>query len=1079
MFPGSLPFALPLFATAAFTGGLAFYAFRRAARPGALTVGLLMAALSEWAAFYALELLAPDLPSKLLAIKLQYLGIAAVPPLWLAFALRYTGHVSWLSRSRRLLLATPSALTFILTLTNEWHALIWTGVSLDPDGAPAIHITGRGAWFWVHTFISYTFILIGIALHAITFARAARPYRRQATMMLIGAITPLAGNALFLAGLSPVRWLDPTPFIFALSGALLALSFFRFGLLEIMPIAAPLVIEHMPDAVIVVDILNRVIDLNPAARHLFGVGEEALGHNLFEALWPTQAMAKSSAFGVSEGQMELEISKGGERRVFQLTVSPILDGAKARETKAVSSSTLLGRLLVLRDVTREHTLLEAERRRARQMELLNEITQASLREADFYEMLQVLADRLGELFKADGAFITLWDETQECTIPAAAYGELREQYLTFRPEPGETTLTESVLRAGHALAVEDAFNTPYLSPRIAALFPTRSILALPLIVGGGEPRAPLSDGPKALPLVNMPSTHLGAALIAFNQTHYFTPEEIALGEQAAGQIALAMAKARALETEREQRQLAEALRQVGLALSESLDIETVLDRLLDEIGRVVPYDSALIMLVEHSSQSSLGRARVTRMRGYEQFGAQVVHDIAALSFEIETTENLRRMAETGEPLIIPNTAAYPGWIKKVETSAYARSWAGVPIMAHGHVIAFFSLDKVEPDFYRPKHAERLAAFAGQAALAVENARLFAETQRRAEEQRILYEATREFTAGLEEEAVLIATARRLADALQTSGCTLSRWDRAQDCLVTLLSYDRTRGEIEARGTQYPLANYPTTRRVLETHRPMIIHADDPTADLSERAVLEKYGYASVLMLPLGVGEHTFGLVEISRRADDPPFTDASLQLARSLSGPASVALENARLHAEVKALSVTDGLTGLANRRAFDRALEREVARAQRYGNPLALIILDIDSFKQYNDAYGHLAGDARLKAIAELLRNNVRDLDLAARYGGEEFALILPHTKREGAVALAERIRAAAEQMAYDEERVTRDLTCATGHPSPIPGYTLSLGVAAFPEDGQTPQSLLLAADEAELAAKRAGKNRVCLAGA
>ncbi|MDW8328172.1 MAG: diguanylate cyclase, partial [Anaerolineales bacterium] len=565
----------------------------------------------------------------------------------------------------------------------------------------------------------------------------------------------------------------------------------------------------------------------------------------------------------------------------------------------------------------------------------------------------------------------------------------------------------------------------------------------------------------------------------------FTPEEIALGEQAAGQIALAVAKARALETEREQRQLAEALRQVGLALSESLDIEMVLDRLLDEIGRVVPYDAATVMLVEPSARSRgdspsrpYGRIRIARLRGYEQFGAQVARDIAALSFEIETTENLRRMAETGRPLIIPDTAAYPGWIK-AGASAYLRSWAGAPILAHGHVIAFFSLDKIEPGFYRPEHAERLAAFAGQAALAVENARLFAETRRRAEEQRILYEATREFTAGLEEETVLRATARRLTDALHTSGCTLSRWDRAQDCLVTLLSYDRTRGEIEARGTQYPLADYPTTRHVLETHQPIIIHADDPTADLSERAVLEKYGYAAVLMLPLGVGENTFGLIELSRRADDPPFTDESLQLAQSLSGSAGVALENARLHAEVKALSVTDGLTGLANRRAFDRALEREVARAQRYGSSLALIILDIDSFKQYNDTYGHPAGDARLRAIADLLRNNVRDLDVAARYGGEEFAIILPHTDREGAAAMAERIRAAAEQMAYDEERITSDLTRAACHPSPIPGYTLSLGVAAFPEDAQTPEALLRAADDAELAAKRAGKNRVWLAGA
>ncbi len=1223
MLAGALPYALPLFAAAALTGGLAAYVFRRAARAGALTFGLLMAAMSEWAAFYAVELLSPTLPGKVLAAKLQYLGIAAVPPLWLAFALHYTGRAAWLTRGRRLLLAAPGALTFALALTNEWHYLIWTEVGLDPGGAPALFIAGHGAWFWMHTLIAYAFILTGVVLYALAFARAARPYRRQMAVMLLGALTPLAGNALYLAGLSPIPWLDLTPLIFSLSGALLALGFFRFGLLELTPIAAPMVVEHLQDAVIVVDLLNRVTSLNPAAHRLFGVEREIIGRNLLDVLWPMESIREHAE--IAEGQMELEIGEGEAQRAFQLTISPIRDDRRQ----------LAGRLLVLRDITRERTLLEAERRRAerqrrlaqaagdlmaapdaasfwstlmesarrmlsadraavylydraadrlscpyaaglsaeyvaavnrlfhslpggrllsrpepvmiadaqtdpdtaplrefilregfhsyavfpllapegvfgaftiyrdavrpfsegevttgrtlahvaasvfqnlrlleaerrraRQMVLLNDITHASLRVDDFREMLQLLADRLGELFEADGAFLTLWDEAQGRTTPAAAYGELREMYRGVRFEPGERTMTGSVLNAGHPLAVEDVFNTPYLSPRIAALFPTRSMFALPLVAGGRK---------------------LGAALIAFNQTHHFTPDEVALGEQAAGQIALAVAKARLLEAEREQRQLANALRQAGLALSESLDLETVLDRLLDEIGRVAPYDAANVMLVEHSAQSGLGRIRIARMRGYEQFGEQIARDIAALSLEIATTENMRRMAETGRPLIIPDTANYPGWVK-VEASAHVRSWAGAPIIAHGQVIAFFSLDKTEPDFYRPEHAERLAAFAGQAALAIENARLFTEVRRRAEEQRLLYAATRDFTAGLDEESVLQAIVRHMVEALRVTSCTISRWEPERDCVVTALDYTTVESVHRDRpGQVYALADYPATRRVLERREPLLIHAEDPTHDPPERALLKQRGYEALLMLPLAAGEHVFGLIELSRTAEAPPFGEREMRLAQSLAVQAAAALENARLHAQVQALAVTDGLTGLANRRAFDRALEREAARARRYGHPLALIILDIDSFKQYNDAYGHPAGDARLRAIAQLLASNLRDLDIAARYGGEEFAVILPHTDRDGAMAMAERIRAAAES-AYRlspiaegvspaaESGSSGDKPSAISH-QPIPGYTLSLGVAVFPEDAQTPEALLLAADDAELAAKRAGKNRVCTA--
>jgi diguanylate cyclase (GGDEF)-like protein len=181
----------------------------------------------------------------------------------------------------------------------------------------------------------------------------------------------------------------------------------------------------------------------------------------------------------------------------------------------------------------------------------------------------------------------------------------------------------------------------------------------------------------------------------------------------------------------------------------------------------------------------------------------------------------------------------------------------------------------------------------------------------------------------------------------------------------------------------------------------------------------------------------------------------------------AVAIDNARLHAEVKRMALTDAVSGLANRRAFDDFLQTEITRAKRYGDALSLIILDLDSFKEYNDQWGHPAGDMRLREIADLLRLNVREPDIAARYGGEEFAVILPSTSKPGAIVLAERIRLSAEASAPAKN---------TDH-SPISGYTISLGVATFPEDADTLGELLLAADNAELSAKRLGKNRVCVA--
>lgn len=165
---------------------------------------------------------------------------------------------------------------------------------------------------------------------------------------------------------------------------------------------------------------------------------------------------------------------------------------------------------------------------------------------------------------------------------------------------------------------------------------------------------------------------------------------------------------------------------------------------------------------------------------------------------------------------------------------------------------------------------------------------------------------------------------------------------------------------------------------------------------------------------------------------------------------------------------MTDAVSSLSNRHAFEEALISEVERSKRLAYPLSLIIFDLDSFKHYNDTWGHPAGDTRLKATADLIKKNLRKYDLAARYGGDEFAIILPNTNKEGALLFARRLLTAAQASAPEE---------AIGADS-ISGYTLSIGIATFPKDGNTHEALLFAADHAELMAKQLGKNQIFIAG-
>ncbi len=164
---------------------------------------------------------------------------------------------------------------------------------------------------------------------------------------------------------------------------------------------------------------------------------------------------------------------------------------------------------------------------------------------------------------------------------------------------------------------------------------------------------------------------------------------------------------------------------------------------------------------------------------------------------------------------------------------------------------------------------------------------------------------------------------------------------------------------------------------------------------------------------------------------------------------------------QLHTLATQDGLTGLSNHRTFQERLESDVRRATHFGQPLALILLDVDHFKQYNDTFGHPEGDAVLKRVASLLQSAVRDTDLAARYGGEEFALILPQTKHADALRAAERIRVAIASAPWERRTVT-----------------VSIGVTSLSNDVADAAALIASADKALYRSKTEGKNRVSCGG-
>ncbi len=537
------PYVFPMLLSAVLASSLAVLAWRRRPVPGATTLTVLMLVLTAWAILYAIELAAVDLASKLFWARLQYAAFLSVPVLWLVFVLQYTNQEKMLNRQSITLLTVVPLVTLALVWTTERHGLIYRSVSLDTSQGFSLLALDYGTAFWIQGVYNYLLFLVATAIAFRTFLQSPPLQRSQMGILLIAALVPLIGNILYVTKLTPWPHLDLGPVLVTISGLLGVWGLFRYGFLDIMPVARDTLIEGMTDSVIVIDTQHRLLDLNSAAQQLIGltraasVGQRAAG---LIPLW-SQVVNRLPATGTL--RLELEPDEQSSGCFLDAQISPLYE----------RSNRLRGWLLVLRDIN--------DRKRAER--------------------------------------------------------EQREQ----------TTMTE-------------------------------------------------------------------------------------------------------------------ALRDSISALTTTLSLDEVLDRILAEVVAVAPSDSSDIMLIED------GVARIVRSKGYVERGKE--DWVARVRLPVMETANLRFMAETGRPIAIADTHCDPDWVRFPEVE-WLRSYAGAPIVSKGQVIGFLNLDSVTPGFFTPEHAQRLQAFASQAGIAIENARLYSSLQEANVQLRVALQSKEEMTQNVSHE----------------------------------------------------------------------------------------------------------------------------------------------------------------------------------------------------------------------------------------------------------------------------------------------------------------------------------------
>jgi diguanylate cyclase (GGDEF)-like protein len=525
------------------------------------------------------------------------------------------------------------------------------------------------------------------------------------------------------------------------------------------------------------------------------------------------------------------------------------------------------------------------------------------------------------------------------------------------------------------------------------------------------------------------------------RAHAYSLDDLQMLSVLASQAAVAIENARLYERSQRNVRETEALLQVAQTITGSLDLQRVLDSILTCMRDVIPYYVAAILLPDHSRRrldivGTIGPlAQEWRERIKIPFGQGVTG----------------KVFETGEPIIVNLARSFPGYIA---SSDEVNSEMAVPLTRGDSVVGVINVERTEVDGFSPGDLGLLSLFASQATIAIENARLYAEQQKRVVELQAIQSIVQKLTPLHDVSDITHVIDRELKLLIDYHSCRVSTLD--EESMLTQVPPRTGEGE----GFRVRIGegiNGWIAQHEQSVYIPNSL-LDDRVSYIAGTPLREE----SVVGAPLIYEGRVRGVITLSKLGIEQ-FDQNALRLLEIIAAQTAIAFDRARLYSELRTEAVTDPLTRLSNRRYLLERLSEERSRARRNQHSLLALMLDIDRFKGVNDRHGHAAGDVVLAELAQLLRRVMRAEDVVARYGGEEFCLLVPEIAAAEARVLAERLRQVVASHVFPAAAGTSQLT-------------VSVGVAAFqPDDAGS--ELLSRADRAMYAVKARGGNGVCFA--
>ncbi|HKI26298.1 MAG TPA: sensor domain-containing diguanylate cyclase [Candidatus Sulfotelmatobacter sp.] len=475
----------------------------------------------------------------------------------------------------------------------------------------------------------------------------------------------------------------------------------------------------------------------------------------------------------------------------------------------------------------------------------------------------------------------------------------------------------------------------------------------------------------------------------------------------------------------------------GQAVLSTFDLDEVLQRILAIARDYFHLQNVAILLLDKEAAQLCVRSQSGWDPGKDQIRLKCAEGLTGACVSKK------------QPVYAPDVTKDPRYLCSAQST---RSELAIPLMVRDEVVGVLDCQSDQADYFDPETINLLTLFSTQASIALQNARLYSLERERARQLEAINTIAKQSTAVMDLEELLARVCGVIRQAFQVPHVSLLL--REEGDLVLRAHEGKLTPSIPSGG-RFPADREPWSR-VLATSGTLI------EKNLSEASRLFKES-ASRMSIPLISFGQTLGVLTLHSSECDA-FRESELQSLESVADICANSIQNAHYVERVKQLAYLDGLTGIFNRRFFEMRIAEEIERARRYGTSMAVVMADIDQFKKLNDEFGHLLGDEVLRQVSSLFHQQVRKIDVVCRYGGEEFAILLTQTNAAQATIVAKKLRSLVEGWQFP------------GVPRTV---TISAGISAYPTHGTSRDDLVRAADNGLYAAKQAGRNRVCLAGA